>query len=133
MFNRQIRLPALVAAPLIVALGVGIAGAVGAVAAASPPALLRCEIETHLTNGMIALEGVVHANTTVAGSYQFRVVSTGASGNSDIEQGGAFAARPEGKATLGRVMLGSGNFDADLEVTVDGATVSCSHHVGGPI
>lgn len=130
MFTRQIRLAARAAIPFILAVGVG---ACGAVAAPSPHAPLRCEIEIQVTNGMVALEGVVHASPAVAGSYQLRVVSTGSSGNSDIEQGGPFTAGPEGKATLGQVMLGSGSFDASLAIIVDGAAVSCSRHGGGPI
>ena len=129
MFN-PFGLPARVAIPAVLALGVG---ACGAVAAPSSSAPLRCEIETHLTNGMTVLEGVVYANNPATGSYEFRVAGGGWSGNSDIEQGGAFEVGTQGKATLGRVTIGSGTFEASLDVTVDGVTASCNRHLGGPI
>lgn len=130
MFDRQMRFPARAAVPLFLCLGI-VGAAVGAVAAESPAVPLRCEIETHLTNGMITLEGVVHASVEVAGSYQLRIVGAGLSGSSDIEQGGEFSAGPDGPVTLGRVMLGGGgSFDANLELTTDGAAVSCSRRIG---
>ena len=124
------RLPIRIALPAVLALGVG---ACSAVAAPSSSAPLRCEIETHLTNGMTVLEGVVYASSPATGSYEFRVAGRGSSGNSDIAQGGAFDVGAKGRATLGQVMLGSGAFEANLHVTFDGVTASCSRRLGGPI
>lgn len=118
----------LAATPL--ALGLAFANlTIGADAADSP---LRCEILASSTNGMTALEGVVHANFATRGSYRFRVASASGGGGSNIQQGGAFTAGPEGSATLGRVMLG-GNaiYDATLEIEADGHAVTCSERVGG--
>src|SRR6476660_1495912 len=131
MFDRKTRLPIHAAVPLFLCLGAAVAAA-GAVAAESPAASLRCEIETRLTNGMIAIEGVVYADAAVAGSYLLRVVSAGSSGNSDIEQGGAFTAGPDRKVTLGQVILGArGSYKANLDLTVDGKSVTCSERVSG--
>ncbi len=95
---------------------------------------LRCEIQTTSANGMVALEGVVHADVAVSGSYSFRISSSGGSGRSNIQQGGGFTAGPGGPVTLGRVMLGAnGAYDASLTVTSNGSTVACSERVGGAI
>ena len=97
--------------------------------------LFSCEIQTSSANGMITLEGVVQANDEVNGSYRFRVKNAGHSGSSNIQQGGNFSADPNDITTLGRVMLGSRNavYDASLEVTANGVTVSCDKRVGGAI
>ncbi len=132
MFDRQMLFPARAAVPLLLCLGVAVAGvAVNAIAAESHAAPLRCEIRTSSMNGMTTVEGLVHATAAVTGSYQLRILSSGSSGNSDIEQGGLFAAGPEGSVTLGQVTLGGGgSFDASLELTSDGTTVSCSQRIG---
>ena len=84
---------------------------------------------------MITLQGTVHANQPLSGTYSFRVASAGHSGGTNIRQGGGFTAGPDAPAMLGRVMLGNAGaiYDADLEITAHGATVKCSERVGGAI
>ncbi|MBZ0228738.1 MAG: hypothetical protein K8F58_09860 [Bauldia sp.] len=122
------------AAALLLGLGAtGVAMGAGQAESASGP--LRCEIQATTSGGMIALEGVVHADATVSGSYRFRVQSAGYSGNSNIQQGGDFTAGPDGPVTLGQVMLGASGavYDASLTVTSNGMTVDCAERVGGSL
>lgn len=95
----------------------------------------HCEIQTSSRNGMITLEGVIQSDIDVNGSYRFRVKNAGRSDGSNIQQGGQFSVRADGTTTLGRVMLGSRGaiYDASLEVTADGETISCDKRVGGNI
>jgi hypothetical protein len=114
------------------ALGLGIAISAGQAGSTDGP--VRCEIQASTQNGMVAMQGVVHADVAINGSYRFRVSSAGGGGNSNISQGGGFAAGPERAVTLGRVMLGaSAVYDASLEVTSNGATITCAERVGGAI
>lgn len=116
--------------PLLV--GLSAAGfAIGASTTASKAAPLHCEIQADSTNGMMVLQGVVHTDTALSGSYRFRV--TGAAAN--ISQGGAFTAAPGQPATLGNVMLGNNGtpYDISLEVNADGVTILCDERVGGAI
>ena len=117
------------------ALGLGLAGfAISAGQAESTDGPVRCEIQANTQNGMVAMQGVVHADVAVSGSYRFRVASAGGGGNSKISQGGAFSAGPDDAVTLGNVMLGGGgSYDASLEVTSNGETIKCAEWVGGPI
>jgi hypothetical protein len=110
------------------ALGLGMAGfAISAGQAESTDAPLRCEIEMSKQGGMVAMQGVVHSDVAVSGSYRFRVASAGSGGNSNISQGGGFSADANDPVTLGNVMLGGGgSYDASLEVTANGETIECS-------
>ncbi len=132
MFKMHKRLAAR-ALPLLI--GLGAAGfAMGAGPASSTPEPLRCEIQVDSTNGMIVLQGVVHADALVNGQYQFKVVKAGGGGSSHIQQGGSFMAGPGNDATLGQVMLGGGGvYDANLVVTANGMTITCEQRVGGAI
>ncbi|WP_353646775.1 curli-like amyloid fiber formation chaperone CsgH [Mesorhizobium sp. WSM2239] len=122
------------AAPLLLGLGAA-AIAAGAGQAGSESEPVRCEIRAETSGGMTTLEGVVRADKAVSGSYRFRVKSSGASGSSNIDQGGAFTAAPASPETLGSVMLGSrgARYDASLTVTVNGKKIECSDRVGGAI
>lgn len=125
---------AIAAAPLL--LGLGLAGATIGSGTAGPAAAgpLRCEIAATKANGMVTLEGVLRADQPVTGSYTFRVTGAGGGGSTNIAQGGGFMAGPEGPVSLGQVMLGGGSaYDASLEVSAGGATVTCSERVGGAI
>jgi hypothetical protein len=123
------RRPTLRALPLL--LGLATAGlAIGANVTASQADSLSCEIQADATNGMMVLQGVVHADAAISGSYRFKV--TGAATN--ISQGGAFAAAPGQTATLGKVMLGGhAIYDASLQVTANGVTTVCDDRVGGQL
>lgn len=135
MLNKRRRFAARMA-PLL--LGLGAAGiAMGASQAGSTGTgePVVCEIQATPADGMIALEGIVHADETISGSYRFRVSSAGGSGSANISQGGSFTAGPGGAARLGTVMLGNTGaaYDARLEVTSDGVTVECAERVGGAV
>ena len=98
-------------------LGLGVAGlAIGAGAASSSDEPLRCEIKAESMNGMISLQGVIHADVALSGSYRFKVESAGGGGNTNMSQGGAFTAGPGEEVLLGRVMLGNAGaiYDATL-------------------
>lgn len=92
----------------------------------------RCEVVATASGGMTTLEGVVHAEKAVSGSYTFRVESGGSSGRSNIKQGGDFSAAPGTPAQLGQVTLGgSGSvFDATLEVDTPDGRLTCSKRAG---
>ncbi len=120
-------------APLVI--GLGAAGlAMGATQASSADDSVSCEIEARQQNGMIAMRGVVHSETPISGSYEFKVRSAGHGGSSDISQGGRFSAGPDGPATLGQVQLGgSPAYDATLYVNADGMTIECAERFEGLI
>ena len=109
------------------------ATAVGAGQAGSSDGPVRCEIQAKNAGGMITLQGVVHADKAISGSYTFQVESAGGSGSTDISQGGGFSASPGNAATLGQVMLGGYGsiYDASLEVTAGGKSYRCKERVGG--
>lgn len=92
----------------------------------------RCEIVTETSGGMITLQGVVHADTPLSGSYTFRVESAGGGGGSNIRQGGSFSAAPGQPAKLGRVMLGGGGavYDATLGVDTNVGRFTCHERAG---
>lgn len=134
MFRMGTRFPA---RTVLLLFGLGGAGiAIGAghagMAAAGP---VRCEIRVDSTDGMTSLEGVVHADKAVSGSYQFRVKSSGASGRSNLDQGGDFTAGPGNPATLGSITLDTrgARYDASLTVTLNGKTIECADRTGGAI
>lgn len=118
--------------PLLAAAGIGL-GAAGAFAgqAGSDDGPVRCEIEETAAGGMTTLEAVIHADRAVAGSYAFSVEGGGGSNSATINQGGDFEVEPDEPAVVGTVSLGNGVYDATLEVTVDGETLTCSERSGG--
>lgn len=133
MFSKATRFTARTV-PLLFGLGAAAIG-IGAGHAGTAPGPVRCEIRADLTGGTTSLEGVVHADKAVSGSYRFRVESAGASGRSNIDQGGDFTAGPGNPATLGSIMLDTrgARYDASLTVTVEGKTIECADHIGGAI
>ncbi|WP_192177388.1 curli-like amyloid fiber formation chaperone CsgH [Mesorhizobium amorphae] len=94
---------------------------------------VRCEIRATPDGGMVLLEALAHTDRNVSGTYSFHVESAGRTGGTNIEQGGAFSAAPGRPATLGIVTLDAkgGVFDAKLEVTVGGNSISCAERLGG--
>jgi len=116
--------------------GLATAGlAAGAGEAGSGNAIARCEIQATVSGAMTTLEGVVHADAAISGSYRFRVASEGRSGNSNVQQGGAFSAAANDTVTLGRIMLTGSRaiHEASLTVDANGTTISCEERVGGAI
>lgn len=92
----------------------------------------RCEISTTTSGGMTTLQGVVHADQPISGSYVFRVETVGGSGSSNIRQGGGFSASPGEPEKLGSVMLSSAGsvFEATLELDTSNGRLECSKRTG---
>lgn len=92
----------------------------------------RCEIVTETSGGMVTLQGVVHAEAPLSGSYTFRVESAGGGGGSNIRQGGSFSAAPGQPAKLGKVTLGGGGavYDATLGVDTNAGRFTCHERAG---
>lgn len=114
-----------------IAAGIALAGQAGAAGASG--AALSCEIAASPAGGSIVLKPLVHAAGPVNGSFRFKVVSAGGAGSTNIRQGGGFSAAPGKPAALGQVMLGGGGqvYEASLELTADGRTVTCAETIGG--
>jgi hypothetical protein len=131
MILRLISFPAKLAAAGIglAALGAAAGGGDNVTAGASVSGPLRCEIQATSAGGMTTLEGIVHADVAVAGTYSFHV-SGGSNGNSsNISQGGPFSAAPGAPVPLGQVMLGGGRYEASLAVTAGGTVVECAKRI----
>lgn len=95
---------------------------------------VRCEIQAQDQRGMVRLQGVMHADTGLNGTYTFTVKSVGRGGNTNISQGSSFFAGPSGPTTLGMVMLSSGGaYDVALDVKADGERYRCAERIGGVI
>ncbi len=96
---------------------------------------VRCEIQAIPDNGGIILEGLVHTESQIKGSYRFQVVTTSRAGNSNVSQGGYFSAGPDDPMTLGKVMVGNrgATYEINLEVTAGGETFECARHIDGVI
>jgi hypothetical protein len=106
-------------------LGLALAGCTAAAGTGTAQAEpLRCEIVAKASGGTTRLEAIAHADRAVRGSYTFKVASSGPSGSSNIQQGGAFEAGPGRSPTLGVASFG-GRYDARLEITADGRKVDC--------
>lgn len=85
---------------------------------------LSCGIEQSRSGGMVRLESVATSQTSVFGTYAFKVRGSG----TDISQGGEFEAAAGETVSLGMVMLGAqgASYDATLEIRANGRSVSCS-------
>lgn len=125
------------ALPLLVPVlaGLGLTGAALASAggnAANGP--LRCEIQAATQAGMISLQGVAESDGALAGTYRFTVESVAGSGNSTIRQGGGFSVEAGSPASLGKVMLSAGGiYDAYLQLSAGGESVTCEKRIGGSL
>jgi hypothetical protein len=114
-----------------VAAGMAVAGAT-TTAATSGDGPIRCEIRTEKARGLTHLVGVVATDAPISGTYRFHIEGGGRSGNTNISQGGAFAAEPGSDFELGKVMLGNpgGVYDASLDLRVMGKNYSCEARIG---
>jgi len=94
---------------------------------------LRCEIQRISPGEMTSLQGVIETDKAVSGTYEFRVVSSGRGGQSNVRQGGAFSATSGGVVKLASIMVGGSgtSFDASLEITLNGKTIECSDSRSG--
>jgi hypothetical protein len=94
---------------------------------------VRCDIQVKPLGGGVELQGVVFANSAIHGAYELQVSKSGGGGTSNINQGGAFNARPDEPAKLGVVTLGGdkATYRAQLKVMWDGQEIECEKTVGG--
>lgn len=91
---------------------------------------VQCGVTSTTQNGMLMLEGAVHTDVAVNGSYQFRLQSSGSGGNTNISQGGNFAIGANEIATLGKVMVNAGSrYDLVFEVTANGKKLDCDQEL----
>ena len=130
------RLPALV-------LGLSVAGFAAAACGIPPTAAstaasttsaapLRCELILSEARGATTIQGRVSAERPVAGTYRLSISSSSSGGRAMINQSGDFEARPGAPAILGQTTLGgpSGQYRADLELTVPGQRLTCNERSG---
>lgn len=61
---------------------------------------VACEIRANRTPVGMEIDGVVRGHPGQSGSYQFELEKTGASGNSDVSQGGDFTIPSTGTTTV---------------------------------
>lgn len=130
LMSRFFPFPHLTAAALVV---VPVVAAATMSAAKTVESSQLCQIgATPAGGGMVRLEALVNADKAVSGSYTFRVEKTGGGGSSTINQGGDFDAKAGQTATLSSVSLGGkgARYNATLDVTIGGKTVSCTKQTG---
>lgn len=100
---------------------------------AVPPAIVaaadatRCEVRVYKRGGATTFEGVVFATAPISGSYRMSV-NGAASGGTDNDQSGAFAATPGGATSLGSVSVAAGNYAVEMTVRWKGGSTSCAQH-----
>lgn len=117
-----------VAVPIL--LGLGLVGAAVANTETVNNAPAICGINAHANGGMIALEAAFRSEVPVSGSYQLKVRSSGAGGNSSISQGGPFTAMAKTDVTLGQVSVNSaGSYQVEFTVNANGTTLDCSNEI----
>lgn len=122
---------------LSLAVGLGVIGIVAAGAGSVEAAAggVRCEVQIKARSGGVTLEGIVHSNAAIDGTYQLVVTKSGGGGSSDINQGGAFSAVAGEDTSLGTVMLGGngGSYTAKLKVKWNGNSTECREKVSGSL
>jgi len=97
---------------------------------------VRCEIRVNGRGSGVSLQGVVHADAAVQGTYQFRVSKSAGAGSSDINQSGGFSVSARSSDELGAVTLGGdsgSSYVAKLKVTWAGGSVECTERVRGTL
>jgi hypothetical protein len=122
LFKTPRTVPAAMA--IVLALGAGIASSNAAETETMP---LSCGVSVKDLGRMVELKAYVSADEDAAGTYTLSIEQSGRSGSSSIRQGGGFAVKAGGSATLGQTMLGGdpGNFDIDLILNWNGLKLSC--------
>jgi hypothetical protein len=89
---------------------------------------ITCEIREERRSGSLAVMGSVSNDTAISGSYRMRIKSASNGGRIQLQQGGEFHFDPDRPEVLGQFTLGSrtADYEATLEVYVDGEAVVCS-------
>ena len=129
MLATSINIPVLAT---LTALGIALTGvAIGANQAHAASNDQRCRIEAVSQNAMTAIRGVVESPSSLSGSYQLNVVSSGSGGSSNINQGGAFEAAANIPVTLGQVTLGSPGavYDVTLSISSNAGNFECTERL----
>ncbi|TXM64371.1 hypothetical protein FV222_02510 [Methylobacterium sp. WL103] len=92
-----------------------------------PPAL-RCTLTQNVENGTVSLGGMVFSDSVRGGSYRLKVVKSGPSGSSILNQGGLFEIDPPQASKIGEMTFSlevGARFHAHLVVMSDGKTAEC--------
>ena len=92
--------------------------------------VLSCEIEVSKGRYGHTYEGVIHAASTVKGSYELTIQKRGASGRAMISQSGEFYVPAGQTETLGRATFGGlppDSVDAQLTLRWKGHQMTCSN------
>ncbi len=107
----------------------GLAAGTNAHSAEEAETPVNCEIAVSKGRYGHTYEGVVHADSTVRGTYELNISKRGASGRAMISQSGNFYV-PAGKSeSLGRATFGGlppEAVDAELTIRFDGTKMVCS-------
>ncbi len=113
--------------PALLGLGLAAVAVTGGQAGTTTPGgPVQCGVTATTQNGMLMLEGAVHTDVAVNGSYQLRLQSSG----TNISQGGNFAIGANEIATLGKVMINAGSrYDLVFEVTANGKKLDCDQEL----
>ena len=91
---------------------------------------LNCEIAVSKGRYGHTFEGVIHANTTVRGTYELNISKRGAHGSAMISQSGGFYVAAGKSETLGQATFGGlppEAVDAELTLRWDGHEMTCSN------
>lgn len=67
---------------------------------------MDCDILARPTSHGVAISAVLNAGEAMSGDYNLVITKSGASGSSDVQQGGAFNAARGERVTLGETELG---------------------------
>lgn len=114
-------------APTACAAALALAGMFGtstqAISKTAPAGGLSCEVVERQTSYGVMLEATVSSQSPASGTYTFAVQGNG--GGMNINQGGPFAVSAGETALLGKVTLGSGNYDATLSIMAGGTVIPC--------
>jgi hypothetical protein len=125
IFDSRLRI---IAVPILLGLGLVGAAATSGQAKGQDPTI--CGINATSNGGMTALQAAFTSNVDISGTYQFQVVSSGPGGNSNISQGGQFAAPANQTVTLGQVSINDGsNYQVQFRVTAGGVDLDCSQTI----
>jgi hypothetical protein len=92
------------------------------------PPSLRCTLTQHVENGTVSLGGQVFSDSVRAGTYKLKVVKSGPSGSSILNQGGLFEIDPSRAGKVGEMTFSlevGARFHAHLVVISDGKTAEC--------
>ncbi|MCD7059647.1 curli-like amyloid fiber formation chaperone CsgH [Pelagibacterium xiamenense] len=95
---------------------------------------VQCEIRSQPLSTGVDLVGVVWADHTISGSYQFIVNKEGASGSSRVIQRGLLALEKDRPQVVGSITINAGSGDryiVRLTVTADGDQTLCTADLDG--